>query len=57
MVCKYVYTEISELKLGHKPVRLPLAVCSINCKVMPYLHHLGKLTFGLLHAASATKQM
>ncbi len=24
--------------------------------VLPYLPHLGKLTFGLLHAALATKQ-
>ncbi len=24
-----------------------LAVCLINCEVMPYLQHLGKLTFGL----------
>ncbi len=43
-------------KRGQKTVRLCLAVCSIKCEVLPYLHHLGKLTFGLLHAASATKQ-
>ncbi len=29
---------------------------SINCEVLLYLHYLGKLTFGLLPKASATKQ-
>ncbi len=33
-----------------------LAMCSINCEVLPYLHHLAKLTFGLFNVASATKQ-
>ncbi len=47
---------MSELKHGQKTVRLCLAMCSINCEVLPYLHNLGKLTLGLLHAASATKQ-
>ncbi len=56
MVCKYVQNEISELKRGQKTVRLCMVVCSINCEVLPYMHHLGKLTVGLLYAASATKQ-
>ncbi len=46
---------MSELKRGQKTVRLCLAVCTVNCEVLPYLHQLGKLGFGLLHAASATK--
>ncbi len=46
----------SELKREQKAVRFCLAVCSINCEVLPYLPHLEKLTFGLLHAALATKQ-
>ncbi len=33
-----------------------LAMCLINCEVLPYLHHIGKHTFGLIHAALATKQ-
>ncbi len=57
MICKYVQNETSELKGGNNTVRLCLAVCSIICEVLPYLQHLGKVTFGLLHAASATKQM
>ncbi len=48
-MCK---NEISELKRGHKTV---LAICSINGEVLPYLCHLRKLTFGLVHATSATK--
>ncbi len=39
-----------------KILRLCLSVCSINCEVLPYLHHIGKLTCRLLIAASATKQ-
>ncbi len=39
-----------------KTVRLHLAVCSITCEAFPFLPHPGKLTLGLLHAASATKQ-
>ncbi len=57
MVRKYVWNEIFELKCEQKTMRLCLAVYSIYCEVLPYLHHLGKLTFGLLHAASVTKQM
>ncbi|MBL0718261.1 MAG: hypothetical protein JJV93_03340 [Alphaproteobacteria bacterium] len=33
-----------------------MAVCSVNCEVLPYLPHLGKLTCGLFCAALATKQ-
>ncbi len=40
----------------NKKLRFCLAVCSINCEVLSYLLHLGKLTFGLLHADLATKQ-
>ncbi len=57
MVCKYAKNEISKLKCGQKSVRLCLDVCSINCEVLSYLQHIGKLKFGFLHAASATKQM
>ncbi len=53
---KYVSNEISELKREQKTVRLCLAVCSINCEVLPYFHHLGKLTYELLHTALDTKQ-
>ncbi len=42
--------------MNKKIVKLCLAVCSIDCEVLPYFPHLGKLTFGLLHEASATKQ-
>ncbi len=55
MVCKYVSNKISELK-HDKTLRFCLAVCSINCEVLPYLPHLVKLTFGLFHVALATKQ-
>ncbi len=37
-------------------VRLCLVLCSINSEVLPYLHHIGKLTSKLLHATSAIKQ-
>ncbi len=57
MVCKYVEHKFSELKRGQKIARLCLGVFSINCEVLAYLYHLGKLTFGLLHAASATKKV
>ncbi len=45
-----------ELKREQNTVRFCLAVCSINCEVLPYLPNLGKLTFGLIHATLATKQ-
>ncbi len=56
MVYKYVYNKIAELKHEQKTVRFCLDVCSIIREGLPYLPHLGKLTFGLLHAALATKQ-
>ncbi len=57
MVCKYMSNKISELKREKQTVRFCLAVRSINYEVLPYLHHLGKLTCGyVFHAALATKQ-
>ncbi len=46
-MCKYVKKNT---------VRFCLVVCSINCEVLSYLPHFGKLTFGLFHAALTTKQ-
>ncbi len=45
-----------KIKSLNKKLRFCLAVCSINCEVLPYLPHLGKLACGLFHAALATKQ-
>ncbi len=44
-----------KINVKKKTVRFCLALCSINCEVLPYLPHLGKLTCGLFHAALATK--
>ncbi len=55
MVCKYMKHEIY-ITHRQKTVRLYLAVCSINCETLRYLHNIGKLTFGLRHPAASTKQ-
>ncbi len=47
---------MSWLKRGQQTMRLCLDVCSVNCEVLQFLHHFGKLTLGLIHVASATKQ-
>ncbi len=44
--------EIFELKRRQKTLSRCLDMCSINCKVLPYLPNVGKLSFGLLHADS-----
>ncbi len=49
MVCKCVQNGISELKRGHKCVRLYLPVCLVNCEILPYLQHIGVITFGHVH--------
>ncbi len=48
--------KIKSLKREQKIASICLAVCSINCEVLPYLHHISKLIFGLPLTASATKQ-
>ncbi len=52
MVCKYVQNEISELQREQNVLRLCLPVCLVNCEALPYLQHLGILTFGPVHEAS-----
>ncbi len=42
----------SELKREHNVVRLYLPVCLVNCEALPYLQHIGILTFGRVHEAS-----
>ncbi len=57
MVYKYELNKISELKREQNVVRLFLPVCLVNCKALPYLQHIGILTFEPVHEASATSKI
>ncbi len=47
---------MTDLKREQNVVRLYLLVCLVNCEGLPYLHHLGMLTFRPVHETSVTSK-